>query len=406
MAGEHTVLSPSKGEMILNCPAALGASKGVVDAPSKFAAEGTAYHEVASKVLEHCKRIDEVGYDGGDENGTDCAHHVGYEIEADGFKFTIDAANAEHAQVYVDNVRALGGLQYYEQRLDTSDVVGVPGQGGTTDAVILDFENSTIRIRDFKFGMRPVYAPGNKQYLQYGAAALFKYRLLHDWQFLEVGTEQPRVPGGNFDKHTYPVSEVWAWVAENLGKFQLAYHLYEHPEEIKPEHFNPTDKGCEWCPIRGSCAARNRKFIDLFPKVSAKPLTQMDNAELAKARNLIDSFESWAASIKAEAHQRAVVLGQHLPGWMVVQGRKGNRKWDGEGVENILVSGLGDSAYKPRELISPAEAEKKLKKHSALWDTLQSRITQSEGSPSLVRADSAKAEVKSGVEFPLVPDVG
>jgi hypothetical protein len=395
VAGEHSVLSPSKGEMITSCAAALGASKGVVDVPSKYAAEGTAYHQVASETLEALKR--EVR----DHQASwqDCAGHVGRTITADGFTFVIDEDNAAHAQRYVDNIRALGGVQFYEQRLDTSQVVGVPGQGGTTDAVILDFENSTIRIRDLKFGQRPVYAPNNKQYLQYGAAALFKYDMLHDWKFLEVGTEQPRI--NHFDTHTYTVDEVMAWIEENRPKFARAYHLYLHPEQITAADFNPTEKGCEWCPIRGSCAARNAQFMTKFPLVSQKPLIHMSNSDLGEARTMVEKFEAWASSIKAEAHRRAVTQGEKLPGWKVVQGRKGNRKWEGEGVETVLASHLGDAAYKPREIVSPTEAQKRFKSLKKDFAAMESYVTQSEGTPSLEREDTSKPEISTGMEFPI-----
>lgn len=407
MSGEHSVISPSKGEMILNCAAALGASKGVVDKPSEFAAEGTAYHQVASDTLEALK----AGRD------ASCADLVGMDTRADGFEFTITDENAAYAQQYVDHVRALGGLQFYEVRLDTSDVVGVPGQGGTSDAVILDFENDTIRVRDLKFGMRPVYAPGNKQYLQYGAAALFQYDMLHDWKFIEVGTCQPRVPGGNWDTHTYPVEEVFAWIDANREKFARAYHLYLHPEQITPADFNPTEKGCEWCPIRGSCAARNQKFINQFPVVSAKPLINMTNAELGEARLMVEKFEAWASSIKQEAHNRAVNMGQHVPGWKVVPGRKGHRKLNPAAPVNggaitakeLLDQQIGEDAYEPAELKTASALDTLLnkKKHpdyanrKQVWDTLQDAISQSEGSPSLVRDDSVKPAIKSGLEFPI-----
>lgn len=386
MAGEHSVLSPSKGEMILNCAAALGASKGVVDPPNKYGAEGTAYHELAAYTLTAGPPWE-------------CQHAVGKKVTADGFEFVIDEENAAHAQRYVDNIRALGGIQFYEQRLDTSRVVGVPGQRGTTDAVILDFEFSTIRIRDLKFGQRPVYAHGNKQYLQYGAAALLKYEMLHDWKFLEVGTEQPRI--NHFDTHTYTVGEVSAWIAENQPKFQRAFWLYMNPDQITAADFNPTEKGCEWCPIRGSCAARNQKFVEMFPKVSAKPLIHMTNADLGEARTLVEKFEAWASSIKAEAHRRAVEQGEKLPGWKVVQGRRGNRKWEGEGVETALASHLGDDAYKPREIVTPTEAEKRFKKAKKDFAQMAPFITQSEGSPSLEREDTTKPEIKTGLEFPI-----
>jgi hypothetical protein len=414
VAGEHSVLSPSKGEMITSCAAALGASKGVVDVPSKYAAEGTAYHELASRILEACR-----GYKSETICPPRCDDAVGQTFEADGFNFVIDDENAAHAQRYVDNIRALGGVQFYEQRLDTSHVVGVPGQGGTTDAVILDFENSTIRIRDLKFGQRPVYAPNNKQYLQYGAAALFKYDMLHDWKFLEVGTEQPRI--NHFDTHTYTVDEVMAWIEENRPKFARAYHLYLHPEQITAADFNPTEKGCEWCPIRGSCAARNAQFMTKFPLVSQKPLIHMSNADLGEARTMVEKFEAWASSIKAEAHRRAVMQGEKLPGWKVVQGRKGNRKLnpaaqipglDGTGLttpKDLIDAMVGEDAYEPAELKSPAELQKTLtkKRHDeaairqAVWEAIQPAITQADGALSLEREDTSKPEISTGMEFPI-----
>ncbi len=368
--------------MILRCAASLAAGKGAPNPPSEYAAEGTAYHEISARVLAERQQW------GCTTDGLySCAHYVGTVVEADGFKFTIDEDNAAHAQTYVDAIRRLPGAQYYEVRLDTSEVVGVPGQGGTGDAVTLDFDAATIHVDDLKFGRgEVVFAEKNEQLIQYGAAALEKFALSHDWKFLKVAIHQPRL--NHYSEHTYAVEEVRAWVEENRPKFQRAFWLYQQPEQITPADYSPGEKQCRWCPIKGSCKARSDSFLAQFPiaEVEAVQRTQMlTDAELAAARDRVDAIEQWCADIK------------------VVAGRMGNRKWTDEAeVENILVSGLREAAYKPKQIISPADAEKKLKKHSALWDVLVPRITQAEGAKSLVRDDSPKAAVATGhVEFPV-----
>lgn len=402
MAGEHSVLSPSKGEMILSCAAALGASRGEPNPPSEYAAEGTAYHQISAEVLLELQGS--IVY----TRKTKCEHYVGDVIEADGFKFTIDDENAAYAQKYVDAVRKLPGAQYYEQWVDTSEVVGVPGQGGTIDCVTCDYEHETLHVSDLKFGRGEiVHAEGNKQLLQYGAAALLKWGLLADWKYLHVEIHQPRV--NHYSEHTYPVEEVLAWMGANREKFRLSYHLYENPQDIKPEHFNPTDKGCRWCPIKAKCAARANKMLDLFPimpdgRVHAVAGFEFDDLALAHARDRVETIEAWCADIKKEAHHRAVVLGKQLPGWKVVQGRRGNRKWDPDQVNAAtgqLFTLLQQAAYKPREVISPTDAEKAFKKAKYDFAIMAPFITQSEGALSLERDDSPKPVVAAGLEFPI-----
>ncbi len=148
-------------------------------------------------------------------------------------------------------------------------------------------------------------------------------------------------------------------------------------------------------------------FLTQFPisppaPAPAAPATLTDE-HLAAARDRVDAIEQWCADIKAEAHTRGVLLGRHLPGWKVVNARAGNRKWgDERSASGHLVPALGDAAYKPKVLISPADAEKALKKRLDIWAPLQAFITQAEGSKSLVRDDSPKQAVASNAtEFPL-----
>lgn len=394
MSGEHSILSPSKGAMILRCAAALAAGKGVKDTPSQYAAEGTAYHQLSAAALEH---------------GVPCADAIGTFIEADGFKFLIDEENAAYAQTYVDRILELPGSRFVEVRLDTSEVVGVPGQSGTGDAVTLDFEHDTIHVDDLKFGRgEVVFAEKNEQLLQYGAAALVRFALVHDWKFVKLGIHQPRLH--HYSEHTYTVEEVRAWVKENQPKFQRAYALYQNQATVTAADYVPGDKQCRWCPIRGFCKARTDQFLHQFPieepsiliPRSAEAPVLTDEA-LAAARGRVDAIEQWCSDIKAEAHNRAVLMGKHLPGWKVVNGRAGNRKWvDEASVETRLVSELEDAAFKPRALISPAEAEKAFKKAKRDFALVAPFIVQAEGAKSLVRDDSPKQAVAvQQIEFPV-----
>lgn len=388
MAGLHALLSPSKAHRDSRCVAALAACRDIVDKPSQYAAEGTAYHEIAAKVLE-------LGAD------WQCANYVGEVITADGFSFTIDEDNAAYAQRYVDAVRRLPGRQFYEVKLDTSEVIGVPGQSGTGDAVTLDYQHLTIHVDDLKFGRgEVVYACGNEQLMIYGAAALRRYEIMADWKFVRLGIHQPRV--NHYSEHTYTVEELEAEIARIRPNLQKAYALYQNPPADLTPFMTPTEKGCRWCPIRGSCAARTKQVVDMFPVVSQAKPVQMSDADLAAARDKVDQIEQWCSDIKEEAHKRAVFEGRTLPGWKVVEGRAGNRKWtDDAKAESALTELLADAAYKPRTIISPTDAQKAFKKAQVDFTVMAPLITQAPPSKSLVREENPKAPVAAGVEFPM-----
>jgi hypothetical protein len=406
VSGTHAILSPSKAAMILRCAAALAAGKGAPNPPSEYAAEGTAYHEISARALTALQDLDT--QDAPDAfAGWACEHWVGQVVEADGFKFTIDEDNAAHAQKYVDAIRRLPGQQFYEVKLDISEVVGVAGQYGTADAITLDYDTSTIHVDDLKFGRGEIVdAHDNEQLLTYGAAALAKYDYLWEWHFVKVGIHQPRV--NHYSDQVWAVDKLLEWVAASRPRFQRAYALYEDPAKVTAADYGPSEKGCRWCPIRGSCAARTKKVLDMFPlddrgapKTQLTPSKLMD-FELGVARDRVEEVEQWCKDIKEEAHKRAIA-GRAIPGWKLVQGRKGNRRWTDEALaETVLTLHLEHEAY-TKKLISPSDAEKKLKKHvPTAWAEIQANISQAEGSLSLERESVSKPAVdRPMVEFPL-----
>lgn len=71
---------------------------------------------------------------------------------------------ADFVRRYVDTVWSLADSNtlLVEQRVDFSDIVGVPGQFGTADAIIIT--PNELQVHDLKFGREvKVTAENNKQ---------------------------------------------------------------------------------------------------------------------------------------------------------------------------------------------------------------------------------------------------
>jgi hypothetical protein len=431
----HAILSPSKAHMWLACMGALAATKGLPNKPSKYAAEGTVYHDVSRRALTEDKG---------------CDAYIGDRYKVGEFEFIVDADNAEAAQSYVDRVRAIPGKRFVEVDLEYSALLGVPKYhditegtsqqefevpvaAGTGDCVIIDTENHLIWGIDLKFGRGDVvYADKNPQLRLYVAAAIARYEMLgitDDWTAV-CAVDQPRIH--HFDSERITVGELRAWVTEQRQKAQGAYSLWtagpDQPNLLAA--LTPGEKQCRWCPLSGNCQAQNDAILNRFPKGHASAavptLPQLDDVQLAEALDRADEIASWLSAVRSEALQRAM-QGHVLPNWKLVEGRRGNRQLDETArvqldvaalteigveeaaeasalpVEDAIHFALGDGAYAPKKLKTVAQLQKPLEKRAPLlWAALQAHVTQSDGKPSLERIEDPRPPLANvGAEFPL-----
>ncbi len=448
----HAILSPSKAHMWLTCAGALGASKGLPNKPSRYAAEGTVYHDVSRRALLEDK---------------DCSAYVGDRYKVGEFEFVVDEDNAEKAQEYVDLVRSLPGKRFVEVELEYSkllpgvpraaaiidekgNVVGeVPVAAGTGDGVVIDYDAKVIYGVDLKFGRGDiVYASTidpetgkklpNPQVAIYMAAAVRKYQLLgieDDW--LTVGMiSQPRA--NHFDKHEMSVGELRAWMAAQAPAANRAYTLWASPHLVSLSDLTPGEKQCRWCPKSGNCEAQTNKILDKFPKGHAAAVIPMlngfDDVQIAEHLDLADEIEHWLSAVRADGLRRALA-GHVLPNWKMVMGRRGNRALPEEvdtvrvqldeptlaeiGVEEIegpqalpikdaIVLAAGNAAYAPAKLKTVAQLQKVLeKKAPMLWAALQEHVTQADGKPSLERMEDPRPPMAIvSQEFPQLEPAG
>lgn len=371
--GLHSVLSPSSAARWTLCPGSVAACRGLPeDRTSVDAALGTAKHSVSERCLTEDR---------------DPEYFVGAEVRADGHKFMFDEEMAEDVRSYVNGIRRLPGERFVEVRLDTSHVLGVPDQTGTSDAVIANLEERTLDVRDAKFGYERVMAKDNKQGIIYLAAAL-DFLTLFGYEFdrFRFGIHQPRID--HFDEHSYTLDELQERMWGIKAAAALAWGMYTG---AVPVVLTPGPVQCKWCPIRGACPARRTEMLKMFDSEPVTPVTVLSNDEISSLLTRVGDIASWCSDIQAEAYKRAMG-GQHIPGRKLIRGKKGKRFWKDPKRAEFALSQLlsSDAMYQPREIISPTAADKLLKSN---FESLHPFVGQNDGALVLVPEDTPKSAV-------------
>lgn len=398
----HALLSPSAAERWINCPASVFLNKDIPDEGSVYADEGTAAHtvmELAGK--EYFKGFEF------DSIKTTLALKLA-EMKALGSqgKFTITDAWADEAincaRVWIKELdKVCGGFPDYVAFETRVNSVEIPNgsMSGTADCLML--VGDTLHVFDYKHGQGvPVSAENNPQLSLYGYMA---YMSLLDMPVknIELHIVQPRADNTNswkttaerlcswFDEIVQPQAERVISICET-GKYSL-------------EDFTVTKSGCRFCKAKAECPAMTREVsteLDL-PRV----LTVPDSVE--KLSRILD-FKPVAEAYFDAVEKKVFDLlsnGQSVPGFKLVSGRPGNRKWtdSAQALDELKKAKLKMSEYyKTPEVISPTQAEKLYKQGvigERKWQTLQGLITRPEGKPTLAAATDKRPALKSDADY-------
>ena len=393
MPEAHARLSPSAAHRWINCPGSLSLTEKLPRTTNKFAEEGTAAHELAEKALQRPVR-DVYAFEG--------------DMSSNGFEFT--HAMCEFVETYVKTVENyLGrGDLFVERRVDFSDAVDYENSFGTADAIIITEDEEEIQIHDLKYGSGvKVEAEQNDQLLMYALGALYEFHLIYPAvKRVRLVIHQPRM---------YSVSE-WDCSIEDLLKFgdnaraaaDMATKYADNPEYFTgDEVFTPGKKQCQWCEAKGDCRAfakfNAQTISEDFEDItdineegleSAIAKTQeISNEELAQLMPLLDMVVDWTKAIRGRVLAE-LSDGNDVPGYKLVEGKRPARAWtDKTEVEEVMKSSMRlkqDEMYK-REVISPTQAEKLLKKNNPRkWKKLITYIRQGEGNPSVALASDKR----------------
>lgn len=404
----HATLSPSSAYRWRHCAPSAKLIAALPPGPSsEYADEGTAAHELAAWALTE---------------GRPAADRIGDVIKVPSrtqpgvFRaFTVDAEMADYVQGYVDRTMALSnfaGAEFFvEQSLSIEHITGEAGATGTSDAVILipadDPGMYDLVIRDLKYGRGvPVDAAENDQLILYAGAALAQFGVLyqfgpHSRVIMEI--DQPR--RGHQDRYTLTVEQLRA---------RLDVIAADAARALAAELDAPRSAGdwCRWCPLRPTCPEYQRAateqvspalLADVFAggAVAAADLAAdarpADLDRLSRNMRAVEMLREWCNAVEDEVIT-SLNTGVAVPGWKMVLGRAGSRRWadDKKAEGKLRRAGLKKKdLYTEPALKSPAQVEKLGAQYKPLVEEL---VTRAEGKPVLApEADPRPAIVVADV---------
>lgn len=231
-----------------------------------------------------------------------------------------------------------------EVHLDFGDFL--PGVFGNCD--LMGRIGKRAIILDWKFGDGvAVDAEENEQLMFYAAGALRTHP-----GFFE-GAEE-------FELIIVQPPQIKRWVTDRLRLRQFELELKAAVETASLPHA-PTQSGahCRFCTAKPVCPSMNGA-VDRALKTS---IDALDKADIADALRMADMLDGWATDVRGLA-LRILESGATIPGYKLVA-KRATRQWADETKARaaLLDMGLKESDVTKTELLSPAQAEKVLKKH-------------------------------------------
>lgn len=307
------VVGGSTAKRVINCPGSVQLCERMPPRPSsKDADEGTRLHEIIAEVL-----------DGGrsDEEKIVGALELLNEVDPD-------------------------QTMEYDQEVTVSFGKYLPGAFGSTD--LIGKRQRTAIVLDWKFGDGVIVtAEENEQLMYYCAAAMRTPETA--WVFentdeIELIIIQP------------PAIRRWKTTSERIKKFERQLKKAVKVAQSPEAKLHAGDH-CRWCAAKPICPV----MTGAVDRALRTQIEGLDKAYISAYLKNAELLEQWIADLRALALQ-TMENGGSIPDFKLVQ-KRAIRKWvDEEAAKLALLKNLPESEVIEMSLISPAVAEKKLKK--------------------------------------------
>jgi hypothetical protein len=362
------IVGGSTAKRVINCPGSVALVQKMPPQPSnKYADEGTLLHNVIADIVMS-------------DNPPE--HYLGTKYE-----------DQVLTQELIDNklMPALAALDEIdpkkEMEIEAETRVGfgdlLPGVFGSTD--LIGRVGNRAVVLDWKFGDGvAVEVEENPQLMFYAAASMRTESA--KWAFegvdeIECVIVQP------------PQIKRWVTTPKRIAEFELqlvqAVKLAQKPNaELK------TGDHCRWCAAKPICPQMTGA-VDRALKTSIESL---DAPQISAYLKNADMLEDWIKDLRALALQM-LDSGASVPGYKLVA-KRGTRQWTDEKDVVHWLDGVGleNNEIYSKELLSPAQMEKVLKKRKlALPDNLV--VSVSSGTTMAPESDPRPAVVQIGKQL-------
>lgn len=352
----HALLSASSAERWLACPPSAVAAEAYPRQDTEFTREGTLAHEVAEAVARAY-----LAGNRADPADADWAEEVTTEM--------VECAKG-YADYIQEQIQGPGALVMLEQRVDFSP--WVPEGFGTADCIII--QGDTMDVIDYKYGKGvAVSAEDNPQEKCYGLGALNDYGFAYEVERIRLHIYQPRI--NNVSVSELTAEDLLAWgdsikpVAEQAAKGKGKYNA---------------GAWCKFCPHAGRCRTLTKicsEYVETHGlKVRVPVLAPHEVAEVLAMEPLVSL---WLKRVRDQA-LTTMLNGEQVPGFKVVAGKPGNRKWTDELQVMAALEAAGYSREDVTEtkLLSPAGMDKALGKKKAA-ELLEQLTDRAPGAPTV-----------------------
>ena len=320
------IVGGSTAKRVINCPGSVKLVQKMPPQPSsKYADQGTLLHNAMDAILS--SRADVLGMKYKDQILTNELYD-------------------EKIAPALAALDELGDIEYAtETRVGFGDLL--PGVFGSTD-LVGRIGNKAV-VLDWKFGSGvPVPAEENEQLLFYAAAAMRTESL--KWAFegvteIECIIVQP------------PFTKRWTTTVERVKQFELELvqavkaAMQDDAELSQGDH-------CRWCAAKPICP----QMTGAVDRALKQQIINLDVDTLGQYLKNADLLEEWIKDLRALAFG-LLEKNVAVPGYKLVQ-KQARRKWtDEQEARRVLMEmGLKESVVVETSIMSPAQAEKALKK--------------------------------------------
>jgi hypothetical protein len=375
---------------------------------SVYADEGTAAHTVAEWTLSQ---------------SVASAHAFkGRRVDVGHRTFEVDTEMAEAVDAYVMAVRSFapeGSQTWVELEAPISHLTGEPDAAGTSDFVAL-LPNGELQVHDLKYGRGvAVSSEENTQLLTYALAVYDVVSFAEEVTSVRLFIHQPRLD--HIDEwHTTVVrleqhrADLRA-AADRVNAADLDFKGGQgYNGEWSRRHLQVSEKGCRFCRAKATCPAFQKTVVsnirgaaasaDDFEDLTVETVQEgterlgvVGPAAIAAKLRVVDAVEEWCAAVRAKA-LAILAAGEDLPGFKLVQGKRGNRRWkDPEAAEAALKAfRLKVEEMYDLKLVSPTTAEKLAKAGTIgprQWAKAQALIEQPDGKPHVTTAEDKRPAI-------------